>query len=113
MRISDWSSDVCSSDLLLHIVRMGLGQPCHHHRVEIAARDAAVLDGDVGQGELDVIAEPLLENLRGHLRHRLGIGPGGPADIDGFIILSVGRSEERSVGNECVSNCIYRWSPYN
>src|SRR3546814_1917531 len=32
MRISDWSSDVCSSDLLLH-------EPRHHARVGAAAGD--------------------------------------------------------------------------
>src|SRR3546814_11530832 len=30
----------------------------------------------------------------------------------GWIEL-VGRSEERRVGNECVSTCRFRWSPYH
>src|SRR3546814_7702631 len=28
MRISDWSSDVCSSDLSGRVVRSGIGRPC-------------------------------------------------------------------------------------
>src|SRR3546814_16762292 len=29
------------------------------------------------------------------------------------VILNCIRSEERRVGNECVSKCRYRWSPYH
>src|SRR3546814_12031845 len=36
----------------------------------------------------------------------LSHGPGG-------IIGVIGRSEERRVGNECVSKCRHRWAPYS
>src|SRR3546814_6775757 len=68
MRISDWSSDVCSSDL-----RIG------------DARAAA-----------NIIAR---------------VGDGGIVGHDGAS--SLGRSEARRVGKECVSTCRSRWSPYH
>ena len=30
-----------------------------------------------------------------------------------YIISDLYRSEERRVGKECPSECIYRWSPYH
>src|SRR3546814_19367536 len=33
-------------------------------------------------------------------------------EIAAEILLDRFRSEERRVGKECVSTCIYRWSPY-
>src|SRR3546814_14623377 len=90
MRISDWSSDVCSSDLFVlarfadHRLRgclqftEALARPVQHHQLETAAgADAA--DQRRRQNE----------NVR-------------------LIEL---RSEERRVGKECVSTCRSRWSP--
>src|SRR3546814_7228353 len=73
MRISDWSSDVCSSDLLEQ------GQPMIHAR----------LPPPVADRRIERIARRL------------------PAEQVAI------RSEERRVGKECVSTCIYRWSPYH
>src|SRR3546814_14428015 len=44
----------------------------------------------------------------GYLKHSL-ILPGVPV---GLLPIIVPRSEERRVGNECVSTCSSRWSPY-
>src|SRR3546814_2421077 len=82
LRISDWSSDVCSSDL---------DQP-----------GAFVVDGQIGgarAGEID-----LIDDGEGRSRRVRG---GARGDGDGAIL----RSEERRVGTECVSPCISRWSP--
>src|SRR3546814_7394212 len=80
MRISDWSSDVCSSDLL---------QP----------GDVLVFRGDVLHADA--------KSDRGHFG-RLHCYLDNPA------VPRVGnRSEERSVGKECVSTCRSRWSPYH
>src|SRR3546814_18846634 len=107
MRISDWSSDVCSSDLLplgIDLVRQVLGPgdaaELVHHQV-----DALLLRGrHVGE---------LLQAL-------LGVGGDDPH----FLGLELGRefldladaeirSEERRVGKACVSTCRSRWSPYH
>src|SRR3546814_1500122 len=91
MRISDWSSDVCSSDLLgLGAYQVGKGQ----HRA---------------QGSLAVLPAHGQErhaHLPPSLRRRSVID--APDDR-----LLPGRSEERRVGKECVSTCRSRWSPYH
>src|SRR3546814_18309458 len=92
MRISDWSSDVCSSDLrpslACHPARSGRRPPCRRaaaHRGEFFASGVAPR-GLGGRG-----ASP-------PRRHRL------------FPLFNP-RSEERRVGKECVSTCRSRWSP--
>src|SRR3546814_4075881 len=89
MRISDWSSDVCSSDLAhASAVQGGVG----------AAGDGA--SAVVGEG------------------HPVAVAPQAGEDVEvrGPVALAVGvapRSEERRVGKECVSTCRSRWSPYH
>src|SRR3546814_11122429 len=84
MRISDWSSDVCSSDLIdpLQVLDDGGSHP---DTVQVG-------DGIGGHGGLLVVRV-----------HRVlsGRRAGWPKD----------RSEERRVGKECVSTCRSRWSP--
>src|SRR3546814_13409376 len=102
MRISDWSSDVCSSDLqLLHVAA---------HRRSTAKRPAAINRDqcavDVARG---LAAEPQAAVgdvlLAAVALHRHG--------IDRCLLeLRCWRSEERRVGKECVSTCRSRWSPY-
>src|SRR3546814_2639923 len=101
MRISDWSSDVCSSDL-----DMGdQYQPIAPVRQEFDPRAAAVLSGntDIGRALHDrldhLIAQPLAQfDIHIGMTHQ--------------IALQHRRSEERRVGKECVSTCRSRWSPY-
>src|SRR3546814_6680687 len=84
MRISDWSSDVCSSDLpALHAFR---------HQLE---------------GFRDLLLEVAVGGAASHGADRAhaAIGLVGPALVE--------RSEERRVGKECVSTCRSRWSPYH
>src|SRR3546814_10873510 len=85
MRISDWSSDVCSSDLVR--------RRSHRHRHAAAAQLA---QGILTLGCLGN-ASPSLNTL--DLKDSFG---------DGEF-----RSEERRVGKECVSTCRSRWSPYH
>src|SRR3546814_5302966 len=84
MRISDWSSDVCSSDLLLDRA----ADPAHH-----LLHDAQMVEDRHQAGEED-----------DHRQRR--DGEAGAADLRP-------RSEERRVGKECVSTCRSRWSPYH
>src|SRR3546814_20791207 len=84
LRISDWSSDVCASDLLGLVV----GDLCQ--RLEA-----------VGGG--DHVGALALEQRLGGAPDRLGVVDHHHAE----------RSEERRVGKECVSTCKSRWSPYH
>src|SRR3546814_2303644 len=92
MRISDWSSDVCSSDLvadaLIELVEVDR---------EIFGAVAVAVDAVLGLGarlrfdiedEVDLVPETLHQGM-------------------------VARSEERRVGKECFSTCRSRWSPYH
>src|SRR3546814_20365410 len=45
---------------------------------------------------------------------RSSFGPSRQLDIGRWVLgLAILRWEERRVGKECVSTCIYRWSPYH
>src|SRR3546814_17393771 len=94
MRISDWSSDVCSSDLAW--TRAAPGSSRTNARSAEASRIALLTRG---------FRAPLRDQL---LRPQglvvLGIAPDR--------VLHAARSEESRVGNECVSTCRSRWSPY-
>src|SRR3546814_13594952 len=95
MRISDWSSDVCSSDLLDPVAGGVLG------------RD----DGKLGAGRLAEAFHSPLPRAVGIGVHVDRHGMAGP-DVGEVGLLEV-RSEERRVGKECVSTCRSRWSPYH
>src|SRR3546814_14491670 len=114
MRISDWSSDVCSSDLA------GLQRQLGSAEQQIGFDR---LLGRIGvAGEIDaetVVLDPLLGitiAFAGRLIRRdadtcsktRSAGQRGDLENSGMD-----RSEERRVGKECVSTCRSRWSPYN
>src|SRR3546814_14562122 len=83
MRISDWSSDVCSSDLAIAcgiVDGAGLGP---NARAALISRGFAEMT-------------------------RFGLARGAEAET-----LAGLRSEERRVGKECLSTCSARWSPYH
>src|SRR3546814_7549569 len=83
MRISDWSSDVCSSDLLIK------NNQTVYVRQSDMSRGCFEKDDDQAGRKRDVWA-----------RRR-----DDETERD--------RSEERRVGKEGVSTCRSRWSPYN
>src|SRR3546814_6907207 len=93
LRISDWSSDVCSSDLpaanewrcifLIHPVRI--------------ARSSL---------------RPITQAMSQPIRSREHPGVKCRRARKNFEISSI-RSEERRVGKECVSTCRSWWSPYH
>src|SRR3546814_12583173 len=86
MRISDWSSDVCSSDLK---EKMLAGELYHASDAEIQADQAA--------------AHAWLARYNASLDQ---------APSARHALLRE-KSEERRVGKECVSTCRSRWSPYH
>src|SRR3546814_16911116 len=111
MRISDWSSVVCSSDLTMEAIAFGTWEH----------------DDPYGEPAAQAARDPVA--FRSHLREMLigGAYATGPAranierfaefkrdgqlqpDVDPFV--GAMRSEERRVGKECVSTCRSRWSP--
>src|SRR3546814_11393383 len=102
MRISDWSSDVCSSDLVL-IRNLYLSfDPTQRGWME--DRESYLPPVQLGEvmraGSVGQVVES---------RH--------PEFAAGDLVQTIGgwqdRSEERRVGTECVSTCRSRWSPYN
>src|SRR3546814_7892671 len=95
MRISDWSSDVCSSDL-----RLLQRAVCRH------------TGAGVGAGEHLVDAVEVDQIARVRRQHPVGI-PAAVPDAEGARRGAEKRSEERRVGKECVSTCRSRWSPYH
>src|SRR3546814_4644939 len=87
MRISDWSSDVCSSDLLLaEACIFSLPDPTMGERIGLAYVPRG--GGDVGIGE---VADYLREK-------------------DLAVFKQIGRASCRE---RCVSTCRSRWSPYH
>src|SRR3546814_11795626 len=101
MRISDWSSDVCSSDLV--------GNGRYAHPVEdrlLTVREMASI-----QGFPFDYAFPS-RSIANRYRH---IGDAVPPIVSYQFSALVAwmRSEERRVGKECVSTCRSRWSPYH
>src|SRR3546814_12038010 len=106
MRISDWSSDVCSSDLMIDLrdtlrdahnyapasIRKLLGSLSAACR---AAEDKGV-----------IVVRPKFPKVRvDNEKDRV-------VSLDEEVAMFQ-RSAERRVGNECVSTCISRWSRYH
>src|SRR3546814_20477801 len=98
MRISDWSSDVCSSDL---------------------EHTYYVFDGWVEQTDPVTGATYLAPDIGAQIGsvNTDGNVP-APDDVRTAVARDLkqvyqDRSEERRVGKECVSTCRSRWSPYH
>src|SRR3546814_10934070 len=99
MRISDWSSDVCSSDLKLR-----------DHLVIDETDDEVVGVVDLVFGHIACIDRVDSPGTRMDLGGR-GLCTDWRGARDGDAGRLVERSEERRVGKECVSTCRSRWSP--
>src|SRR3546814_15363848 len=102
MRISDWSSDVCSSDLPL---------------------TAEALDGLLDR--LAGLGPAALYDPMGHLGTLAELHDLSRLTVAGVFVQAVERigesvlghvarrSEERRVGKECGSTCRSRWAPFH
>src|SRR3546814_12201268 len=104
MRISDWSSDVCSSDLGAHRRTDRLG-----HRRAAAARTRQSENGrNTGMNHITLDqANKVIEGAFAKAKE-LHLKPLG------VVVLDAGghpRSEERRVGQGGVSTCSSRWWP--
>src|SRR3546814_12737522 len=100
MRISDWSSDVCSSDL----EQAGMSK----------TKKGALIGAAVGAVAGLLSGDDATERRQ---RALVGAGVGGLAggaignyqDRPERALRERMRSEERRGGKECVSTCRYRW----
>src|SRR3546814_12856361 len=105
MRISDWSSDVCSSDLANEELERDVKQldeeviavfesyewPGNLRELKnVVKRMVLLTQGDIVQ--VSALPEDMVQSLKNNINSR---------------------SEERRVGKECVSTCRSRWSPYH
>src|SRR3546814_13924693 len=130
MRISDWSSDVCSSDLVwlfLLLVHRRQAQVLEveaevrarrdrHHprlddlpvRIERKGQERIRVQATVAPAHDEGVVLPVLqvaEQLRGLRELDL---PALAIPADGAVAR---RSATRRLGNECCSTCRFRWSP--
>src|SRR3546814_14573858 len=108
MRISDWSSDVCSSDLATVGVLQGTpeasGDDCTY-----------AFETDSGRSNLFVSTVTWRNGYRRYRESNQMLGGmlGAALNEMGAGDSHAGRSAERRVGKEWVSTCRSRWSPYH
>src|SRR3546814_13618411 len=106
MRISDWSSDVCSSDL-----RAGRGREkqCEHGDPPIRSPFLEPFPTEWNSGAIGTDRDDRLrQTARRSREHRRHECRSSSSSNDWPC-----RSEERRVGKECVSTGRFRWSPYH
>src|SRR3546814_19713818 len=98
MRISDWSSDVCSSDLKLQGDTVPLGRDfVSYNMLEPVGVTAHIIPWNF----------PMFAMMR-------GVAPALAAGCTAVVKpAETTRSEARRVGKECVSTCRSRWLPYH
>src|SRR3546814_13163713 len=127
MRISDWSSDVCSSDLLpLYLFSwkiapaLAAGNTVVAKPSEVTPCSAALLGElsieagfppgvlNIVQGRGPSVGQAIVEHA-----HVKAVSFTGSTATGARIASVAARSEERRVGKECVSTCRSRWSPYH
>src|SRR3546814_19756638 len=102
MRISDWSSDVCSSDLREKMTDKTNAEGAMRVDTDMVRRLAEMLsENDLSEIEVEdggrkiVVKRQMVSVAAAPLAH------------------AAPRSEERRVGKECVSTCRSRWWPYH
>src|SRR3546814_16940549 len=114
MRISDWSSDVCSSDLFPRLFRAGPGRlpaDVNHRRASFIHGEGRVRGG----GWIVQMLAAIGKTVGRHIQHAHDLGR---IEADDPLAKPERRSrpcnagsEERRVGTECVRTCRARWSP--
>src|SRR3546814_16755896 len=106
MRISDWSSDVCSSDLPREVIKAAIGYNAA----------AVIMSHNHPSGQTEPSQADIA--LTRHLKEGLALIDVRVLDhiivaADKTTSMAERRSEERRVGKECVSTCTSRWSTYH
>src|SRR3546814_15846570 len=102
MRSSDWSSDVCSSDL--GVEGTTPGSFAYKFEADFAGNEVELADAYFQwKGKVAAISFGQHNNFQSLEE----------LTSSRFISFMERRSEERRVGKECVSTCRSRWSPYH
>src|SRR3546814_9994555 len=133
MRIGDWTSDVCSSDLPAFAITFSVVGLLAGARADLYNRRWVIYAG-VTIWSIATAACGFAYSFWHLLLARVGVGAGeatlNPCATSMITDLfprerlttalavyamgsTVGRSEERRVGKECVRKCRSRWSPYH
>src|SRR3546814_12691057 len=109
MRISDWSSDVCSSDL----IRRENGKRRVVVQMNLEDRDAGsfVEEARAKIAQIELPAGYYLE--WGGQFESLQAATARLSIVVPLAFVAIFRSEERRVGKDCVISCRSRWSPYH
>src|SRR3546814_12482606 len=105
MRFSDWSSDGCSSDIVIAMGSSGL----HSNGYSLARKVLLEIDRMNLSAHVDefgrTLGEELPEPTKIYAKDCLALA--AETDVRTFCHVT-GRSEERRIGEECVSTCKYR-----
>src|SRR3546814_14762243 len=126
MRISDWSSDVCSSDLQRFDLKRIPAERLAEHFAGIVAQEnveaeaealglvARAAEGSVRDG-LSILDQAIAHGhgvvTAAQVREMLGLSD--RSAIRALFALVLARSEERRVGKEWVSTSLSRWPAYD
>src|SRR3546814_11062955 len=104
MRISDWSSDVCSSDLQGYLLLAAVS-------AYVAWANPTTLPRGAAAAAVAIVAYP----LAWYLLHRYVLHGQWmfKSPLTARTWKRIHRSEERRVGKACVSTFRSRWSPYH
>src|SRR3546814_11580936 len=104
MSISDWSSDVCSSDLVK--------SKAPEKKSDIWGTGTILLVED------EDMVRSVAERALSRQGYKVLTATDGEEALEVLargesIDMMISRSEERRVGKECVGTCRSRWSPYH
>src|SRR3546814_15095611 len=136
MRISDWSSDVCSFDLIVDLDRASIDEfdlsrwgfvvtcrfTLNWEPIRVGCHESEHVGPSSIVGEAcDFVSQlQIVMMLKRHDQKSGDALRNSHAELfcsmmaaEGSCACGSDRSEERRVGKECVSTCRSRWSPYH
>src|SRR3546814_15646465 len=113
MRISDGSSDVCSSDLSARCEGTELERGEQAVTLELRVVLEDLVDGHARSQQLEEVLHGVAKSTDDWLSVADGRVRGDPVETRHHRERTQQRSEERRVGNDCVSTCRFRWLPYH
>src|SRR3546814_14244590 len=118
MRISDWSSDVCSSDLSLQPQQRSADEQTELYNVDRVSKSEGLdgLPADYSKlpPQVPELGPPLPGDLGPAIvnsQQPAVAAYAAPGHDPNDALRKEARSEERREGKECVSSCRSRWSP--
>src|SRR3546814_12912555 len=106
MRISDWSSAVCSADLIAIAggIKTAAGGGCYGSLQLLLNENYGLYEGSI----MSAVGISIIPLILWYRRHGTIFPPDWRVSLFCFA-----RSEERRVGKECVRTCSSRCSPYH